>query len=49
MAKTTNSCFFQKLRDIEGQKLGLQASAKSSSKGDDVKMTDAEVRNISAN
>jgi ubiquitin carboxyl-terminal hydrolase 14 len=32
----------QKLRDIEGQKLGLQASAKSSSKGDDVKMTDAE-------
>ncbi|EOA30644.1 hypothetical protein CARUB_v10013781mg, partial [Capsella rubella] len=32
----------QKLRDIEGQKLGLQASAKSSLKGDDVKMTDAE-------
>uniref|UniRef100_A0A1J3JGT6 ubiquitinyl hydrolase 1 n=1 Tax=Noccaea caerulescens TaxID=107243 RepID=A0A1J3JGT6_NOCCA len=32
----------QKLRDIEGQKLGLQPSAKSSSKSDDVKMTVAE-------
>jgi hypothetical protein len=43
---STDSYLFQKLRDIEGQKLGLQASAKSSSKGDDVKMTDAEVQNM---
>lgn len=44
LAKSTDCCVFQKLRDEEGKKLGLQTSAKSGSKDSDVKMTDAEVQ-----
>lgn len=44
LTKSTDNCVFQKLRDEEGKKLGLQTSAKSSSKDSDVKMTDAEVQ-----